>query len=157
MGESMLSVRLLVVATKFDIEDHARDIFTIARAIKRYCKPVMHCKRSIAFVIETEETSAELMNRLMPVLKNDRLLNAWCMIPGPDIVGLDGSMDALTFRVSEAWIRVRQRNSAKNMGKTKRRKRWVEEPIEDLKSSAVVQVPVERIRMRKPPRNPDRP
>jgi hypothetical protein len=154
---AMLSVRLLLVATKFDIEEHAHEITKVGRAIQRPFKPAMHSRRSIAFVIETEETSEQLVKRMRPVLNNDRFLNFWAFTPGSDIAGRDGVNDPLATYVIGAHARVRQRNQSKNVRKRKSWERPVEGYVKNSKSGAAVAVSFKGRRKRKPPHKPNRP
>lgn len=116
----------------------------------------MHAKRSVAFVVETEETSAQLVERLRPVLVNERFRNYWCLSPGIDVIGKDGVMDPLTARVRQAYERVRQFNQAEYMRKPKRPKPVVERPVDNLVSPTAIKVSYRPRRKRKPPRQPNR-
>lgn len=117
----------------------------------------MHAKRSVGFVIETDETAEQLVERLRPVLDHERFHNFWCFTPGSDITGRDGTVDPLTVRVREAYDRVRQRNQAKKVRKPQRFQPVIKRPVDNLESRAPIKVNFRPHRKRKPPRNPNRP
>jgi hypothetical protein len=66
-------VMLLQVFLKFDIDYSDREINAIKRAIGKSSKPCMHNSRHIGFVLTTNETPQELVNRLRDVLEVDNI------------------------------------------------------------------------------------
>jgi hypothetical protein len=114
----MLQPHLLRVEFKFDLEskDSQRAIGTIIKNVRRPAKAAMHCKRSIALVITTAETSTELLTRLRPVLEEISAIdNYWCHLAPPAVVARHGGLDPLVTRVKEAWEEIRKGRKSYNV------------------------------------------
>lgn len=80
------NVLKLTCAFRFNLEEHDRDLEKIRRAIRRPFYAGQHCARTVAFIVRTPETAAELMQRMAPSLPNDRMINAWCETASADVL-----------------------------------------------------------------------
>jgi hypothetical protein len=150
-------VMLLRVALQYEIEKAASAVPRIISATKCWCKPAMHSKRMVAFVILTEETSEQLMDRLRPSLDSlTAIENYWCHTILPDVVARERNVDALTTYVREAWEELRKRNDPQNMRKSKRAEPVVVGYMKDFDSRAAVKMGIKGRRMWKPPEETDR-
>jgi hypothetical protein len=92
----MLQAHLLRVEFKYDLEskDSQIAVGTIIKNVRRPAKAAMHCKRSIALVITTAESSTELLTRLRPVLEQlGAVDNYWCHLAPPAVVARHGGLD----------------------------------------------------------------
>jgi hypothetical protein len=76
----------------------------------------MHGRRTIAFVITTNDSAAELVSRLRPTLEAiEGIYNYWCHLAPPAVVARHGYMDPLATEVANAWDALRQGPKAKYM------------------------------------------
>jgi hypothetical protein len=146
-----------LIACSRDLEWLGREIKSIGIAIRRKWYPTLHSHRQVAFVIETDETSAQLVERLRPVLDTDGIENYWCFTPGADIISKNGFLDSFAGHVRTAFTNIRQRNQREYMRKPQWRKPAVERPMENLEGRASIKVNFRPKRKRKPPREPHRP
>jgi hypothetical protein len=104
-------VLLLRVCLKIQIEQSASVVGRVISATKRWCRPAMHSKQAVGFVILTEENSSEYLDRLRPTLEGiTSVENYWCHTVLDDLVGRDGEIDPLRTYVLEAWQELRKRN-----------------------------------------------
>lgn len=120
----MLQAHLLRVEFKFDLaeKDSQRALGTLVKNVRRWARVAMHCKRSCALVIVTDESSAQLLARLRPVLEEfSSVDNYWCHAAPPAVVARHGGMDPLVTRVAEAVEEIRQRRSSQHMRYGQRR------------------------------------
>jgi hypothetical protein len=112
----MRQVLLLRVEFKYELEDSNRAIGQIVRAFERHMWKGMHGKRTIGFVIATEETAADLIRRLRPTLESvEGIDNYWCHVAPPAVVARHGFMDPLASNVAKEWEYVLERLQAKHM------------------------------------------
>jgi len=114
----MLQAHLLRVEFKYDLEskDSQVAVGTIIKNVRRPTKAAMHCKRSIALVIITPESSTELLTRLRPVLEQIGAVdNYWCHLAPPAVVAKHGGLDPLATRVREAWEEIRKGRKSYNV------------------------------------------
>ncbi len=151
------SVLLLLLACKRDLEWLGREVRAIGREIRRPMKPTLHSHRQVAFVIQTNETSTQLMERLRPVLDVDGIENYWCFTPGSDIASKNGVLDSLAGYVKKAFANVRQWNETEHMRKAKGWKPRIKRPIQNFESGATIKVNFRPRMKRKQPRDPNRP
>jgi hypothetical protein len=106
----------VMVALKFDLEHAQSDVHKIGAAIGGVRFPAMHSRRGVAYVVVTEESEDQLLDRLRPTLKALASVdNCWAFIIDRNVAALHGSIDPLVSRVNEAWDRAWQRNQSKNM------------------------------------------
>ncbi|WP_156398537.1 hypothetical protein [Mesorhizobium sp. Root102] len=119
------SVFILQVITKYDIEDTPRLTREVLSFVKRWCKPGMHAKRNIAYVIVTDETLHDLASRLWNDLIRLQELGSverFFIQPAPDEVISDhGSVDALMHWMRAGRVEAWERNKAQDV---RHRKRW---------------------------------
>ncbi|AMN43233.1 hypothetical protein [Rhodoplanes sp. Z2-YC6860] len=150
-------VMLLRVAFQYEIEKTASAIPRIVTAVKRWCRPAMHSKRMVGFVILTEETSEQLMDRLRPTLESITAIeNYWCHTILNDVVGRERNMDPLTFYVGEAWQELRKRNDPKYVRKPERAETLVVGYMKDFDSRTAVKMGIKGRRMWQKPESADR-
>lgn len=150
-------VLMFRVLFKYELEHCQRDVMAIGKAIKRHLRPAMHSKRGIAFVIVTDETSTELMDRVGPTLAGiGAIENYWCHTAATDIAAMNGDMDPLVTFTRDAYAEARKRNHAKNVPKPERRKFGDIWGVKHRVSGAPVEMGVPRNGMRDSPKNPDR-
>lgn len=149
-------VLLLQVMLKRDAEWCAKEVADLFRAIRRHARRAMHCSRNIAFVIQTDETPEQLVNRLALYLDVSAFEAYWCMTPGNDVVSSNGSLDPLASHIRDfaGIVECRQRREAQNM---RNPKRWNSRHWENLESQAPVKVVVKKRRKWKKPTDPDCP
>jgi hypothetical protein len=114
----MLQAHMLRVEFKFDLEskESQRAVGTIIKNVRRSARAAMHCKRSIALIIITAESSTELLTRLRPVLEETSTIdNYWCHLAPPAVVAKHGGLDPLVTRINEAWEEIRKGRRFYNM------------------------------------------
>lgn len=115
------NVLVLQVVTTVDLELVNQELKAILVSIKRWCKWIK-VHRLQSFVIITNETPAELRQRLSDVLiDRPGIGGSYCFSAPDDLVGHYGELEALRYHIDAAWFEVRQREQAKNVGNTKRR------------------------------------
>src|SRR5262245_5735005 len=95
-------VLLLRVEFPFALENCDRTIGRIVGALQRPMWKCMHGKRTIAFVVITDESSLELVKRLglneMPGIEN-----FWCHVAPLGVVAKNGFLDSLDDAIDKAW------------------------------------------------------
>lgn len=151
------TVIVLLIACKRDLEWVGHEVKKVGNALRRPAYPSLHSHRQVAFVVETGETPAELVERLRFVLEIDAFENYWAFVPGPDIAAKHSGTDPFASRVIQAYENVRKRNQAKYVRKTERREPVVERTVDDIMRSAPVEVDGRSRRKRKHPRDAYRP
>ncbi|RUT32630.1 hypothetical protein EMQ25_05640 [Arsenicitalea aurantiaca] len=105
------TVIVLMVAFKYDLEHCPRESLAIGKSLWGYpLKAAMHSKRQIAYVVQTDLTAAQIMDRARSALSAGCVEQAWAFTPGADIAS-NLPLDALVDKVAEAWISVRRFNS----------------------------------------------
>lgn len=115
---------LLILSLKFEIEDCSYEIAKVNREIREWCRPGMHGKRMVAFVIVTDETMTYLVNRLKRTIDQlPKIENFWCMAApkADDIVGQHGFLDPVCHRIRTGWVEAGDRNKAQNVRRSQRR------------------------------------
>jgi hypothetical protein len=152
------TVLLLRVAFKYEIERTANDISRIHRAINRsWCYPAMHSKRAVAFVILSEESERELVDRVRPTL--DRITgieNYWCHIMASDVAAMNGDNDTLTCYVREAWQELGKRNKPNYVRQPERAEPIVIGRMKDFDSRTAIEMGIKAPGMGKAPKDSDR-
>ena len=152
------TVLLLRVGFKYEMERTANDISRIHRAINRsWCFPAMHSKRMVAFVILTEESEKELVDRVRPAL--DRITgieNYWCHIMPSDVAAMNGDSDPLTCYVREAWEELRKRNNPNYVRQPERAEPLVIGRMENFDRRTAIQMGIKAPGMGKAPKDSDR-
>jgi hypothetical protein len=151
-------VMLLRVAFLLEIENIASEVSKIIRATRRWVRPAMHSKRAVGFVILTEETEDQLVQRLMPTLESiSAVENYWCHIMVGNVVARHGSLDPLTTYVAEAWEELRKRNQPNYVRQTERSETIIIGNMENFDRGAAIKMGIKGRRSRNPPKNSDRP
>jgi hypothetical protein len=121
------SVFILQLITKHDFEDMPRLTGNVISFVKRWCKPGMHAKRNIAYVIVTDETLQQLSLRLWEDLVRLRELGSverFFLQPAPEEVISDhGAVDALMHWMRAGRVEAGERNKAQDVRYRKRRHR----------------------------------
>jgi len=119
----------------------------------------MHSTRNIAFVVKTDESSKELVNRLASELEATCFETWYCQSAARDIISKNGSIDPLVSRVMASYAEIENRRYPKNVRQLQiRRPGWQVKLLENRVGHAPVQMTGERPpRHRKPSRNPNRP
>lgn len=117
----------------------------------------MHASRNIAFVITTQETDEELVERLGPVLEAGAIEDYWCFAAPGHVVSSKGTLDSLGTYIKFAYSEIGKQSHAKNMTKSKVRTSGHFQRREDRISSAPVQVIPEDLSEWTPPKETDRP
>lgn len=119
------SVFVLQIITKYDLEDTPRLTADVLSFVKRWCKPGMHAKRNIAFVIVTDETLQELALRLWPNLVRLQELGSverfFLNLAPEEVVSDHGNVDALMHWMRLGRVEAWERNKTKD---ARHRKRW---------------------------------
>jgi len=152
------TVLLLRIAFKYELERTANDIHRIHRAINRnWCFPAMHSKRAVAFVILSEESEKELVDRIRPHLeKISGIENFWCHILPCEIAAKDGATDPLVSYVREAWEELRKRNKPDYVRQPERAEPIIVGRMENFDSRTAVQMGIKAPGMGKQPQDSDR-
>jgi hypothetical protein len=151
-------VLLLRVCLTVEIERTASAVGTIINAVKRWCKPAMHSKRAVAFVILTEETTEELIGRLRPTLESiSSVENYWCHTVLDDVVGRHGGLDPLRTYVLEAWEELRKRNKPNYVRKPERTETIIVGNMENFDRRTAIQMGIKARRPWKTTQKPDGP
>ncbi len=148
-------VLLLRVEVPFELESSNRTI-GIVTSLKRPMWKCMHGKRTIAFVVITEESSLELVKRLglheMPGIEN-----FWCHVAPIAVVAKNGFLDSLDTAIDKAWDYAGKRRNPEYVRQTKRSDPFVERRVKHGMGCASIEVGIEARSMRKPPKDSDRP
>lgn len=150
-------VLLLRVVLKIQIAHTTQVVNDLHKAINRnWCRPAMHGKQAVGFVILTEETPTELLQRIKPRLEAvTSVENYWCHAIFDDLVGRDGDFDPLRTYVVEAWQELRKRNKPEYFRKPERAEPLVIGYMQDLDRSTAVKMGIKGRASRKPLQNLD--
>jgi hypothetical protein len=146
---------LLRVEFAFDLERANHVIGQIVGPLKRQMWKCCHGKRSIAFVIITEESSLELVKRLR-LSEMDAIEDYSCHIAPIGAICKHGGMNTLHTAVTKAWEHVGKRSHPEYVRQTQRFNPRIERRVEDRESGAIRQMSIEPPRMRKAPKDSDR-
>src|SRR5581483_8996197 len=93
-----------------------RDIDKVKRAIGRWAKPAKHTPYTQSFIVLSDETAMELVDRLTPVLDEIPAVETYYgQAVTTDVVGRYGLADPFRSRVLEAWAELAQRNKPKHL------------------------------------------
>jgi hypothetical protein len=150
-------VMLLRVCFLLEIEAIGSAVGKIIKATSRWCRPAMHSKRAIAFVILTEESSDQLVDRLRPTLEGiTSVENYWCHIIVDDVIGRHGAVDPLATYVREAWEELRKRNKPNYVRQSERPETIVVGYMQDFDRGAAIKMGVKGRRPWKAAENADR-
>lgn len=135
------SVFLLQLITKNDLEDTPRLTGDVLKLIQRWCKPGMHAKRNIAFVIVSDETLQDLAARLWGALQEMKELGRierFFLTAAPDEVISDhGNIDPLRHWIGLGRVEAGQRSKPQDMRKGQGRHRRIGDSVHHFKRSAV--------------------
>jgi hypothetical protein len=149
-------VLLLRVEVPFELESCDHTVGQIVRALKRPMWKCMHGKRTIAFVVITDESSLELVKRIglheMPGVEN-----FWCHVAPIGVIAKYGALDTLDTAIDKAWEYAGKRHNPEYVRQTKRLDPFVERRIKDGMGSATVEMRIKPRGMRKPSKDPDCP
>lgn len=151
-------VMLLRVCLTLEIERTGPVVGQVIREVKRWCRPAMHSKRAVAFVILTEETAKELKARLKPML--DRITsmeNYWVHTILDDVEGMAGDFDPLRTYVTEAWQELRKRNNSKYVRQPERVETIVVGNMENFDRRTAIQMGIKGRRPWKPAKETNSP
>jgi hypothetical protein len=108
---------LLRVEFSFELDHAHKAIGQIVKAFQRPMWKGMHGKRTIGFVIVTDETGVELLRRLRPSLDAISGIDKyWLHVAPPAVLAKDGSLDPLATAVEKAWAFLREGLRKKNVG-----------------------------------------
>lgn len=121
------TVFILQVITKSDLEDTPRLTREVMSFVKRWCKPGMHAKRNIAYVIVTDETLQDLARRLWDDLVRLQELGSierFFLQPAPvEVISDHGAIDALMHWMRAGRVEAGERNKTEDMRHRQRRHR----------------------------------
>ena len=149
-------VMLLRVCFLLEIEAIGPAVGKIINVTKRWCKPAMHSKRAVAFVILTEEKSSELLERLKPTLESiTSVENYWCHTILDDVVGRHGTVDPLNTYVLEAWKELGKRNKPDYVRQPERAETIVVGYMQDFDRRTAIQMGIKGRRVWKPTKETD--
>jgi len=138
------NVVLLQIFLKFDAEYCVQALTKIKRAINKPMFPAMHDKRHMAFVIRTNESPQQLVDRLRHSLDDDSITNCWAVIVNRNVACRDGGLDSLKTRVGMAYEQIRSAAKPQHVPNGQVFKK-------NLPKNAAVQVAVKPKRKRKRP------
>jgi len=96
-------VVVLQIFLKYELQYCERELKALRQALGRNAHPCMHERRHIAFVITTQESPSELVQRLSDVLEVDNIEDwtAGVMLGG--CVGKHGVMNSFVTKVNLAY------------------------------------------------------
>ena len=146
VAENWRKPRLVVVLQiffKYDNDLCLKELGDLRRALQRPFKHAMHDKRHLAFVCNTDETPAQLVDRLAPVLEVDAISNYWATIPYNNMAGKFKGLDSLATHVKMAYAAIKNGDGTKYVGEVKPRFR------KGRVRNASIQMPLNSLRDRK--------
>jgi len=147
---------LLTAYFLYEVERAASVVLQIQKAAKRWCRPTMAGKRAVSYVILTEESSRELVERLRPTLDGiTTVFDYRCHTILDDVVGKE-SIDVLATYVAEAWEELRKRNHPDYVRQPERSETIIVGNMENFDRRTAVQMGFKARRVWKPPEDPDR-
>jgi hypothetical protein len=147
---------LLRVEFAFEVQHANHAIAQIVQPLKRRMWKCGHGKRSISFIVITEESSLELVKRL-GLDQMDAVEDYLCHIAPIGAVCKHGSFGSIHTALTKAWETVGQRRHPEYVCQTKRFDPRVERRVEDRESGAIREMRIEPSRVRQPAKNPYRP
>lgn len=119
------SVYLLQIILKNDLEKEASVTPKIMTMVSRWCKPAMHAKRNIGYVIVSDESLEEISKRLSSGLFKLQELGSierFFIYPAPEkVISEFGDIDPLMHYIRSGYVEARKRDKPQNM---RNRKRW---------------------------------
>lgn len=149
-------VMLLSAYFLYEVERAAPEVLKITRATKCWCRPAMAGKRAVDFVILTEETSAELVERLRPTLDSITAVSDYrCRTVLDDVIGKNGSFDVLATYVREAWQELGKRNNPKHMRQSERAETIIVGNMENFDRSTAIKMGIKARRPGKASQDPN--
>lgn len=120
-------VFFLEIITKNDLEDTARLKGQVIPVLKCWCKPGFHAKRSLKFVLVTDETLEQLFGRISGFLldlQESGRIERFMLHPAPTAVITDhGQMDALAHWLRAGQVEAAERNKTQRLRHLERRQR----------------------------------
>lgn len=150
-------VMRLSVYFLYEVERASPVVVKVLNATHRWCRPVMAGKRSVEFIILTEENSQQLVQRLRTTLDSITTISDYkCGVVQNDIVGKE-PVDVLATYVADAWEELRKRNHPDYVRQPERSEPIVVGNMENFDRRTAIQVGIKARRSGKPPKNPDRP
>jgi hypothetical protein len=158
-GKRIGRYTVLVLSAYFlyEVERAAPEVNKVVRATERWCRPVMAGKRCVDFVILTEESSTELVERMRPTLDSITVISDYrCRFTGDDVVGKTGGLDILATYVGEAWQELRKRNSPDYVHEPERAETIIVGNMENFDRRTAVQMGIKARRPWKPAKDSDR-
>lgn len=144
---------LLRVEFAFELEKANHIIGQIIRSLHRKVWKCGYGKRSISFVVVTEESSLELVKRLQ-LDSFEAIEDYFCHVAPIGAICKHGSFNTLHTVLNQAWEHLGQRRHPEYVRQTKRFDPRVERRIEDRESGAIREMAVEPSRVREPPKKP---
>jgi hypothetical protein len=147
---------LLRIEFKFDLEHANHTISQIIQPLQRRMWKCCHGKRSIAFVIITDESSLELVKRLR-LEDMSGVEDYSCHVAPIGAICKHGGMNTLATAIDNAWKEIGQRSHPEYMRQTKRFDPRIERRVEDRECGAIREMRVEPSSVRKPPKDSNRP
>jgi hypothetical protein len=151
-------VMLLTASFLYEVERAAPEVGKVVKATKRWCRPVLFGKRAVGFVILTEESAKDLVERLRPMLDAITTIADYrCQTVLDDVVGKNGGLDPLRSYVLEAWAELRKRNHPDYVRQPERAETIIVGNMENFDRRTAVEMGIKSRRPGKPPKQPDRP
>jgi hypothetical protein len=147
-------VLLLRVEFAFELEHANHAIGTIVRAFQRPMWKCMHGKRTIAFVVITDESSVELVKRL-GLDQIGGIENYWCHVAPIAVVAKHGNLDSLDTAIDKAWDHAGKRHNPEYMRQAKRSDPYIERRVKHGMGGASVEMRIEPGAVRKSPQHPN--
>ncbi len=146
---------LLHVEFNNELEKAHHVIGQIVGPLQRKMWKCGHAKRSIRFVVITEESSLELVQRLR-LDQIDGIFDWTCHVAPIGAVSKHGGMSSLNTALDKAWEEVGKRHHPEYVRQTKRFDARIERRVKDRESGAIREMRIETPSMRQPPKNSDR-
>jgi hypothetical protein len=141
----------------YEVERAAPVVVKIVNATRRWCRPVMAGKRSIEFIILTEENSQQLVERLRPTLDSITTISDYkCGVIQNDVIGKE-PVDVLATYVAEAWQELRKRNHPDYVRQGERGEPVVVGNMENFDRRTAIEMGIKARRSGKPPKDSDHP
>ena len=136
----MKNVLVLQVIFKRDLEYCKDELMAISRAVANKFKRAMHASRNLAFVITTNESEQELMNRLAFVLDQGCIEDCWCYQAPRVVVSTRKGLDSLESYIKFAHSEIGKPRETYHVEKRQRFPRREVSVSEDIVRSAPVKV-----------------
>lgn len=116
-----------------------RDVQRISSAIKRQTEMGKHAGNSVSFLIVTNESVDELMDRIRPTLDMiTAVTNDWCETASRDVRARHGLMDPYESRCAALWAEADAKNGKKRVAGSRPRNARVKNGIEEVHLNQVI-------------------